>query len=78
MGHKMGDIAYQMCGRCWPPSFIRAGDLVGAAGFEPTTTSPPDGLTPHDAPPSPSIHAHGEPSTFTDAHPEWYATWVTK
>jgi hypothetical protein len=74
----MGDFDEYLRARDADMSRFRARNVVGAAGFEPTTTSPPDGLTPHDDPPSPSIYAHGSTPTRTDAHPEWVAQWVTE
>ena len=37
---------------------VRAGKLVGAAGFEPTTTSPPGWRSPHESITSTVHHSH--------------------
>jgi hypothetical protein len=41
---------------------FRAGEMVGAAGFEPTTTSPPDGRSPAQASGGRCPGADGSPS----------------
>jgi hypothetical protein len=77
MGDQKGDSFADTYMREMLTAAFYERNMVGAAGFEPTTTSPPGWLSPHDLTETPSIHAPGEAPTRTEAHPEWVARWVT-